>query len=191
MPRRGLMLIISGPSGVGKTTIAHRVEDALGGAFSVSITTRPQTDADRPGVDYTFMDVAQFQRCRDAGQLLEYAEVFGHYYGTPRQPALDAVNAGKLFIVEIDVAGGIQVKQKMPEAYAIFILPPSEQTLLERLRRRRREAEDVIQRRFAKAKDEISRAQSCGAYDDFVTNDDLDTAVDEVVKLVSAEWDRR
>ena len=191
MPQRGLLFVISGPSGVGKTTIAHRVEAELGGVFSVSITTRPQTDADRPGVDYTFMDRAEFERYRETDDLLEYAEVFGHYYGTPRQPALDALAAGKLFIVEIDVAGGIQVKQKMPEAYAIFILPPSEQTLLERLRRRRREAEDVIQRRFAKAKDEISRAQSCGAYDDFVTNDDLDTAVDEVVKLVSAEWDRR
>ena len=191
MPQRGLLFVISGPSGVGKTTIAHRVEAELGGVFSVSITTRPQTDADRPGVDYTFMDRAEFERYRQTDDLLEYAEVFGHYYGTPRQPALEALAAGKLFIVEIDVAGGIQVKEKMPEAYAVFILPPSEDTLLQRLRRRRREEEAVIQRRFAKAKDEISRAKTCGAYDDFVVNDDLETAVSDVAGLVGAEWGRR
>jgi guanylate kinase len=191
MKQRGLILIISGPSGVGKTTIAHRVERELGGLFSVSITTRPQTEADRAGVDYIFVDAAEFARRLDADELLEHAEVFGYHYGTPRQPALDALEAGKLFIVEIDVAGGIQVKAMMPAAYALFIEPPSEATLLERLRRRRREEEDVIQRRFAMAKGEISRARECGAYDQFVVNDELDTAVDEVIQLVGAEWARR
>ena len=186
-----MLLIISGPSGVGKTTIAHDVEHELGAVFSVSMTTRPKTPADTEGRDYYFVDQEAFNSARDSGDLLEWAEVFGHYYGTPRRPVDEALAAGKLMIVEIDVDGAAQVKQRVPDAYAIFVLPPSEEELLERLRGRRREDESVIQRRFAKAKQEVQRAKAGGVYDEFLVNDDLASAVRKAVGLVTGEISRR
>ena len=112
----GLLLIISGPSGVGKTTIAHHVERELGGIFSVSMTTRPKTANDTEAVDYYFMDRPGFDRVRDAGGLLEWAKVFDHFYGTPVKPVNEALSHGKLMILEIDVQGAIQVKQRVEDA---------------------------------------------------------------------------
>lgn len=189
--QRGLLLIISGPSGVGKSTITHHVKDRLNGVFSVSMTTRPKTDADREGYDYIFVDEQAFMTSVEGGALLEWAEVFGNYYGTPRGKVEAALNQGRLVLVEIDIEGAIQTKDAMPEALAIFVLPPDEDTLLARLRGRQREGEDVIQRRFAKAKAEIARARDCGVYDHFIVNDDLRTAIGEAVALVQAELDRR
>jgi len=180
----GLLLIISGPSGVGKTTIAHHVEQAIDAVFSVSLTTRPKSDKDQEGVDYTFVDRETFKQRRDAGELLEWAEVFGNLYGTPRQPVEEAIGLGRTVVLEIDVEGAVQVKGNMPEAFAIFVDPPSEDVLLDRLRKRGREDEDVIQRRFHKARDEISRAHNCGAYDAFIVNDVLERATQEAVTLV-------
>jgi len=188
---KGMLLIISGPSGVGKTTITHEVVRRFEGLFSVSMTTRPRTDKDVEGEDYFFVNRETFERQRDAGELLEWAEVFGSYYGTPIRPVREAIEAGKLVILEIDVQGAVQVKRRMPEAFAIFVKPPSEAALLERLRRRGREDESVIQRRFAKAKDEIAQAESCGAYNVFLVNDDLDRAVEQAVACVRAEMERR
>jgi len=183
-PAQGLLLILSGPSGVGKSTIARRVEQRLDATFSVSLTTRPATAKDRPGIDYHFVDEPTFQQRRDAGELLEWAQVFGHYYGTPRQPVEDAIRENRLIILEIDIQGAVQVKHAMPHALAVFILPPSEQELLHRLRERRREPEDVIEKRFAKAQAEIRRAKACNAYDAFVVNRDLDAAVEEICQHV-------
>src|SRR5688572_4341682 len=122
---KGLLLVISGPSGAGKTTIARELERRLGGVFSISVTTRPKTAADVEGRDYYFINDAEFAVRRDAGDLLEWAEVFGKYkYGTPRKPVEDQLAAGKLVILEIDVQGGLQVKEKMPEAFMLFIEPP-------------------------------------------------------------------
>jgi guanylate kinase len=181
----GLLLIISGPSGVGKTTITHHVERELGGVFSVSLTTRTKAAGDREGVDYHFVSQAEFDRAKDAGELLEWAEVYaGCSYGTPRKPVEDALTAGRLMILEIDVDGALQVTQKMPEAFSIFVLPPNENVLLERLRTRKRDDESVILRRFAKAKREIIKAWDSGIYNEFVVNRDLDHAVQEAVELV-------
>lgn len=190
-PLAGLLVVISGPSGVGKSTIAHHVEQALGGQFGVSVTTRAKTDTDREGVDYFFVDQAEFERRRDHDELLEWANVFGNYYGTPHQPVVDALAAGKLMLLEIDVQGAEQVKAKMPCAFSLFILPPGEQALLQRLRHRGRDDEQVIQNRFAKARDEIDRAHTCGVYDHFIVNDDLAQARNEAVALVKAEWEKR
>jgi len=181
---RGLLLIISGPSGVGKTTITHEVERRLGGEFSVSCTTRPRTDADEEGRDYFFVTPERFEEMARAGEFLETAEVFGNRYGTPRGPVERALEAGRLIILEIDVRGAVQVKRKLPGAFAVFVLPPSEAVLLERLRARKRESEETIQRRFAEAKREIAEAKSCGAYDAFVVNDELSRAVEETVGIV-------
>lgn len=183
---RGLLIIISGPSGVGKTTIVHRVKDIVGAAFSVSMTTRAKTDKDTEGKDYFFVDRAAFESKRANGALLESAEFSGNLYGTPRAPVEDALKSGKLMILEIEVEGAKQVKANLPEAQAVFILPPDEDTLLQRLRDRKREGEEAIQRRFAEAKREIAEAKTCGAYDHFVVNEKLDDAVSEVVGWIEA-----
>lgn len=187
----GLLLVISGPSGVGKTTITHRVERELDAVFSISMTTRPPGTEEKAGADYTFVDEAEFKRHRDRGELLEWAEVFGHFYGTPREPVGQSLAQGRIVLLEIDVQGAVQVKRQMPEALAMFILPPSEAVLLERLRGRRREDEATIQRRFAKAKQEIARARESGVYDVFIVNDDLDHAVHETLEAIRAEQARR
>lgn len=191
MSAPGILLIISGPSGVGKTTIAHHVEHQLGGRFSVSMTTRPKTDADTEGKDYYFVDQATFEHAKDTGDLLEWAEVFGHWYGTPRKPVIEALTAGELMVLEIDVEGARQVKQNMPNAFAIFVLPPSEEELLSRLRGRQRENESVIQRRFNQARNEIARAKSGTIYDSFVINDDLPSTLRETVERVRKERNKR
>ncbi len=180
-----MLVVISGPSGVGKTTIVHVVKERLGGEFSVSATTRPQSDQEEHGVDYLFLKEDAFQAMVDAGEFLEYARVFGkHSYGTPRGPVEDALAQGALIILDIDVQGGIQVRKSMPEAYMIFILPPGDEELLRRLRGRGRDDEQAIQARFAEAKKEIGLARSHEIYDAFVVNDDLETAQDETCKLI-------
>ena len=189
--KAGLLLIISGPSGVGKTTIAHRVEKTLGGVFSVSMTTRPKAAKDREGEDYYFVTKQRFEQAVAAGELLEHASVFENHYGTPRGAVEASLATGELVILEIDVQGAIQVKANKADAYAIFILPPSEEELLTRLRGRKRDDEATIQRRFAKAKAEIAKAKESGVYDAFVTNDDLDHAVSETIAQVQTQRARR
>ncbi len=187
----GLLLVISGPSGVGKTTITHRVEEHFGAVFSVSMTTRPKTGDDVEGRDYYFVTPDEFRRRRDAGELLEWAEVFGHCYGTPCAPVEKHLKEGKVVILEIDVQGAIQVRLNMPDVFAIFVDPPSEDELLRRLRARGREDEATIQRRFSKARQEIQLAHESGVYDRFIVNDDLDKAVKAAIEAVEAELRRR
>jgi len=187
----GLLLIISGPSGVGKTTITHRVEKLLDAVFSVSMTTRPRTSEDVEGRDYCFVTRDEFKRHLDRGDLLEHADVFGNFYGTPRQPVERHLRAGRVVILEIDVQGAVQIKRNMPETFALFVEPPSEEELLRRLRSRGREDETTIQRRFAKAKKEIAMARECGVYDRFLVNDDLDQTIEQAVRIVREELAKR
>lgn len=183
----GMLLVISGPSGVGKTTITRAIERTIPDAvFSVSATTRPRTAADVEGVDYTFLTDEEFLRRESAGEFLETAVYAGNRYGTLRAPVEAHLERGRLVILEIDVQGAILVKDRLPEALAIFVLPPSEGTLLKRLRDRKREGEEVIRERFELAKAEIERARTCGAYDAFVTNDDLEGAIGEALEIVRA-----
>ncbi len=185
----GMLLIISGPSGVGKTTITRGVDRGIADSvFSVSVTTRPKTDSDVEGVDYRFTDNAEFDRMLAEDAFLEWAEVFGRKYGTPRKWVEEQLSRGRLVILEIDVEGAKQVKKRMPDAFAIFILPPTEDALLDRLHKRKREPEEQIQRRFAEAKREIAEAKACGAYDAFIVNDDVERAIAEALQLVN---DRR
>ncbi|MBL8990084.1 MAG: guanylate kinase [Phycisphaerae bacterium] len=187
----GLLLIISGPSGVGKTTITRAVERAIPGAvFSVSATTRKRTAADVEGVDYRFVTDEEFDRMVAAGEFLEYAGVFGKRYGTPRAWVQEQLRRGRLVILEIDVQGAVSVKRQVPGAFGIFILPPDEPTLLERLRSRKRESEEKIQQRFAEARREIATARACGAYDLFITNSVLERAIDEAVAAVKSRLRR-
>jgi guanylate kinase len=184
---RGLLLVVSGPSGVGKTTIVHEVIRRLGGEFSVSATTRARTDRERDGIDYHFVDEPTFQRWIDEGRFLEFAQVFGRsWYGTLRSQVEHALSLGKLIVLDIDVQGARDVKERMPEAFSVFVLPPSEEVLLKRLRGRGREDDDAIARRFAEAKTEIDFARRSGVYDAFIVNDDLEIAIDELCDLVRA-----
>jgi guanylate kinase len=187
----GLLLIISGPSGVGKTTITRAVERSIpGSVFSVSATTRAKTDADVEGVDYHFQTECQFDAMVAGGEFLEWAGVFGKRYGTPKAWVQEQLARGRLVILEIDVEGAKQVKKAMPDAFGIFILPPSEEELLRRLHGRKREDEALIQKRFAEAQREIAEANRCNAYDAFIVNDNLDHAIAEAVATVQAQRER-
>ncbi|MAX22971.1 MAG: guanylate kinase, partial [Phycisphaeraceae bacterium] len=180
----GMLLIISGPSGVGKTTITREVIKQLNAQFSVSMTTRPQTASDTNGLDYQFVTEEEFKSHIANNDLLEWANVFGNYYGTPRKPVETALSSGQIMILEIDVQGAIDVKQNMPDAFGVFILPPHEDVLLKRLRARAREDESIIQKRFQKAKDEITMAKESDAYNVFVVNDVLEDAIKQIVDTV-------
>jgi len=188
----GMLLVISGPSGVGKTTITRSIERSIPGAvFSVSATTRPKTDADAEGIDYHFVTDAEFDRLVAQGAFLEWANVFGRRYGTLRAWVEEQLARGRLVILEIDVEGAENVKRQIPDAYGIFIEPPSEEALLERLRARRRESEDVIQRRFAEARREIAQARAGKVYDAFIVNHVLEEAIEAALSMVRAELARR
>lgn len=184
---RGLLLVISGPSGVGKTSIVRDVLARFGGDFSVSATTRPPGPGEANGRDYLFIDERAFQAMIDADLFLEHAQVFGrNWYGTPREPVERAISAGRIVALDIDVQGAEQVRMRHPDAFCIFILPPSEDELLRRLRARGREDESAIMRRFAESTREIARARSGTTYDAFVTNDDLHQATEAVCALIAA-----
>lgn len=184
---RGLLLVLSGPSGAGKTTITHAVERHFNGVFSVSATTRPPGPGEADGRDYYFISPALFQQWVDEGHFLEYAQVFGRsWYGTPRMPVEDHLRQGRLVILDIDVQGALQVKRSMPEALMIFITAPSEQDLRQRLIHRGRDDSASIERRLEEARREIETAHASGQYDRFVVNDNLHRATAEVFDAVSA-----
>jgi guanylate kinase len=182
----GLLLVLSGPSGVGKTTIAHEMLRRFGGHFSVSATTRAPTNEEKNNVDYSFVTPEVFQQMIDQKLFIEFAQVFGRsWYGTPRQPVDTALARGELAVLDIDVQGAELVRDKYPDMLGIFILPPSEESLLARLRQRGREDESAIQRRFRESTVEMQRARDNGIYNAFVINDDLAAAIEEVALLVS------
>jgi guanylate kinase len=182
--QRGKLVIISGPSGVGKSTITRALIERLPDTYlSVSMTTRPQAAGEQNGRDYWFVSRDEFHRRIGEGALLEYAEVFGNLYGTPRDRTEEALTAGRTVILEIDVQGAKQVKAIYPQAVMIFILPPSTRILVERMGRRGRDNEQVAARRLQAASNEIALAWQY--YDNMVINDDLEEAINEVVQIVA------
>jgi guanylate kinase len=187
---QGLLLILSAPSGAGKTTLAHMLIDAHPGRalYSVSFTTRAPRGSERDGVDYHFVDQDAFQAMIDRGELLEWAEVHGHWYGSPRS-AVEAARRGQLVIFDIDVQGGTTIKGKHPEAASVFILPPSIEELERRLRGRRTDSEEVIRGRMRSARAEMERG--CASYDYLVVNQDLSRAFEDLSAVVRAERCRR
>ncbi len=183
MNTRGKLIIISGPSGVGKSTITRQLVERLEDAYlSVSVTTRPQAPSEQNGREYWFLSREQFHQRIEEGSLLEYAEVFGNLYGTPRDKTEEALNAGRTVILEIDVQGARQVKAVYPQATMIFILPPSDKTLAERMKRRGRESGAVAARRLGGASSEIAAAWQY--YDHMVVNDNLEQAISEVIQII-------
>jgi guanylate kinase len=180
-------VVISGPSGVGKSTIRQEAVRRTGATYSVSATTRPPRAGEADGRDYYFVDRPAFQRMIDNDELLEWAEVFGRLYGTPAAPVKQALARGRTVILEIDVQGGLQVHRKMPEATFILVLPPGEAELARRLAGRGSEDAAAAARRLAKAKEEIGTAERSGAYKYRVVNDDLEQAVRRVVDIINEE----
>ncbi|HXJ11888.1 MAG TPA: guanylate kinase [Candidatus Limnocylindrales bacterium] len=180
-----LVLIFSGPSGSGKSTLVQRVLELPGTMPSVSCTTRPRRATEASGKCYDFVTSEQFDAMVARGEFLEYARVFGkHSYGTPKKWLDESRSKGIDLVLEIDVQGAAQVKQKLPESVAIFILPPSRQELERRLRSRGMDADEEIARRLAKAKGEIELAEKF--YDFCVVNDDVERAGREAQAIVTA-----
>jgi guanylate kinase len=180
----GHLIVLVGPSGVGKSTIARKLAEKMRLKYIVSATTRPQSDKDGAGKLYDYIDQETFFRKLEYGEFLEYAKVFDEYYGTPKRPTLDYLANGEDVLLEIDVQGALQVRFQYPDALMIFILPPDEESLLKRLRERGRDTEDAIEKRFRGAKREIWMAKGSRAFDDMVINDDVDRAVAEIARLV-------
>jgi guanylate kinase len=186
--REPLVFIVSGPSGSGKSTLVQKVLELEGMLWSVSYTTRPPRPAEVPGQWYNFVSEPEFLRMVERGEFLEYARVFGlHYYGTPRRWLDEAREKGLDLVLEIDVEGAAQVKRKIPEALAIFILPPSRQELERRIRARGQDSEQEIERRLERARQEMARYAE---YDYAVVNDDLETAGREVQRIALAARSR-
>jgi guanylate kinase len=181
---RGLLIVLVGPSGVGKSTISRRLAEKMNVWYTVSATTREKKPQDDEGKTYEHIDRKEFFRRLDSDQFLEYAQVYGDYYATPKHPALDHMAAGRDVLLEIDVQGALQVRHHYPDALLIFILPPDEPTLLQRLRDRGRDSADDIHKRFMAAKREIHMAKGSRAFDTMVVNDDLDRCVEDVAKII-------
>ena len=185
--KHGLLIVLCGPSGVGKSTISRMLAERLNVSYTVSATTRPKTAKDDDGKTYDYIDQAEFYRRLDSDQFLEYAQVYGDYYATPKHPALTHLAEGRDVLLEIDVQGALQVRYQYPDALMIFILPPDEPTLLQRLRDRGRDSADDIAKRFRAAKREIHMAKGSRAFDYMVINDDLERAVSEIQNIVEIE----
>jgi guanylate kinase len=180
-----LVLIVSGPSGSGKSTLVQRILELPGTMSSVSCTTRPQRTTEASGKCYDFVTEAEFAAMVSRGEFLEYARVFGkHSYGTPRKWLDKSRASGLDLVLEIDVQGAAQVKNKLPESVAIFILPPSREELERRLRGRGQDADEEIARRLAKAREEIVASEKF--YDFCVVNDDVERAGREAQAIVLA-----
>ncbi len=184
--RRGVLYILSSPSGAGKTTLARRLLAADPGiAMSVSVTTRKPRPGERDGVDYSFVSQDRFAALRDGNELLEWARVFDNHYGTPRAAVESAIAAGKDVLFDIDWQGAQQLAEKMPgDVVRVFVLPPSGQVLEQRLNTRAQDPADVVARRMAAASAEISH---WAEYDYVVVNSDLEESVKAVSSILSAE----
>lgn len=184
LKKSGLLIILCGPSGVGKSTISRQLAERHSVSYIVSATTRPRRDGDDKGKTYEHISSNEFFRRLDANEFLEYAQVYGDYYGTPKHPALDLLADGRDILLEIDVQGALQVRFQYPQCLSIFILPPDEPTLLHRLEARARDSAEEIAKRFRAAKREIHMAKGSRAFDYMVSNDDLNQAVEEIIKII-------
>ena len=181
--QKGKLVIVSGPSGVGKSTICKElVKQRKDICLIVSVTTRVKSESEVDGLDYWFISQEDFQERLDKGLLLEHARVFGHFYGTPKDKVEDALKADKTVILEIDVQGAKQVKTVFPDVIMIFILPPSAKALAERIDYRAREAAEDIEKRLGGAGAEIAAAWQY--YKHMVVNEDLQQAVNECLQII-------
>ena len=187
--QNGLLIVLSGPSGVGKGTVRKALFESEGHNFtySISMTTRQPRNGEIDGEDYYFVTREEFEKRIKEGKFLEYAEFVGNYYGTPIDKVEQNIAEGKEVVLEIEVEGARQVKEKMPDAVFIFIAPPSFNALYERLKRRGTERQEVITERLAKARRELRLMND---YDYIVINDDVENAADRIKAIIRAEHAR-
>lgn len=182
--RKGRLFVISGPSGSGKSTLSREAIKRTEARLSVSATTRPRSDKEVEGKDYYFLSEEEFINKIKAEEFLEYAHVFGHYYGTPGSVVRNMLSQGHTVVLEIDVQGAAEVFKRFDSAVGILVLPPDDEELRRRLVSRARDDEETIAKRLAKAQWEIKQAQAGGRYQHTVTNDDLNQAIEAVVRLI-------
>jgi len=186
--KRGRLIVISGPSGAGKTSICRallaRLPDSV---WSVSATTRPRRPSDEAGTSYEFLSREEFERRERLGEFLESAEYVGNRYGTPKAPVERALAAGRSVVMEIDVQGGMQVAAKMPESIRVFVLPPNRESLKARLEGRDGDAQEQLAKRLAESDGEIAVARDSGCYQYFVVNDVLEVTIEQVMGILTQE----
>jgi guanylate kinase len=182
LKKKGKLVVISGPSGAGKSTICRQLLKRMDAALSVSATTRTQSSQETDGVDYWFITRQEFLDRVKQNEFLEYAEVFGNLYGTPRDTVEQKLNAGKTVILEIDVQGGRQVVRNYPAVILVFIMPPNLDELVKRLSLRARDSAEVAKKRLEAAQREIAEAKEFYTYT--VVNDDLEKAINEVINII-------
>lgn len=181
---KGLLVVVSGPSGAGKGTVMSRLITGGGYALSVSATTRSPREGEKDGINYFFKTRDEFEKMIADNEFLEYAEFCGNYYGTPAPYVQTMLDEGKNVILEIEVKGAFQVKERCPEAVLVFLAPPSIKELESRLVGRGTETADVIEKRLARALEELDLIDN---YDYVVVNDDIDEAVSDIRSIVRAE----
>lgn len=186
--KKGLLIVYSGPSGVGKSTVLHEVlkDKELKLVFSISMTTRSPRKGEEDGKDYFFVSKEEFEKAIKEDKFLEHAKYVDNYYGTPLEYVEQKRNEGYNVILEIDIQGGKQVIAKCPETVSIFVLPPNDEVLKERLSSRGTEKEEVIEKRLAMAKKEIKESD---IYKYHVINDDIDKAIKEVGDIIKQEME--
>jgi guanylate kinase len=185
---KGLIVVISSPSGGGKTTIVNALRARMGFAYSISTTTRPPRPGEKNGVHYYFVSKEEFLRYIRKGRFLEWAEVHGNLYGTDKEKIVKTINKGDNILLDIDVQGALEIKKQFKEAVLIFIAPPSFNVLEERLRERASDSEESLKKRLANASHEIKQAKY---YDYIVVNDDLKQAVEKTMHIISSKISKK
>lgn len=178
---KGMLVIISGPSGSGKGTVVKKLDYAM----SISVTTRKKRKGERHGMDYFFISEEEFADMRENDEFLEHIQYVGNYYGTPRRYVEDKIDKGEVVVLEIDVIGALQIKEKFPETVLVFLIPPTLDELVRRLAFRNTESLTEIEGRMLRALDEIDLIDK---YDYLVINDDLIKAISEINTIVNAEY---
>ena len=182
---KGVLLVVSGPSGAGKGTICQMLREQLPDlGYSISVTTRQPRVGEVDGTSYFFKTVPQVQEMIAQGELLEYAEVYGKYYGTPRKYVMEQLESGRDVLLEIDIQGALQIKKCFPEGVFVFIVPPSLDELSARIYKRGTDSEEVIKRRMASAASELTYAAE---YDYIIVNDIAEKAANKVLTIMEAE----
>ncbi len=187
--RESIVVILSAPSGSGKTTIVSRLMESMDNiSRSISYTTRPPRDGEKNGEDYIFVSREVFDKMRDNGEFLEWEENFGNFYGTSREQVEKLLDSGRDVVMSIDVKGARKAKKEFPESISVFVMPPSMQELESRLRKRKTDAENQVAIRLRESKKEVAASDE---YDFLVVNNRIEEAVDEVRQVIEKERDNR